>query len=393
MLQLKISNRDTIQCKCILSTKLSIYGTPKGDILKSDNSSRTYDFQGQGPFKYNSLCMYDLLRLIIDFTHICSIGGSTGALPRDPDVSYYTCGISKNAQRKIMGGLDAGYGQFPWTAHIKIRGPGIDKVCGGTLIDRKWVLTAGHCTQYWYVISFILLLIYINQTSFVLSYSLTPDCTSEISQSEITYKVVLGEYDMLSDEAYLPESYLVSYVFRHPEYRNVMRYRSNGVIESEPRFDVALMLLERPVRPAPNVAPICLPTEETAIPQPGTQATVVGWGRLGREEGAPHSNILQAATVPILSDYGCAIQTGLGVYNDQLCAGGSYTDSSACPGDSGGGLQIQDENDRWTLIGIVSNGPSVCGAQPVIFHKVAHTLAWVRQTMHDWTYYSSHETP
>ena len=299
-----------------------------------------------------------------------SIPGSTPALPRDPDVSYYTCGISKNAQRKIMGGLDAGYGQFPWTAHIKIRGPGIDKVCGGTLIDRKWVLTAGHCTQ----------------------YCLTPDCSSEISQSEITYKVVLGEYDMLSDEAYLPESYLVSYVFRHPEYRNVMRYRSNGVIESEPRFDVALMLLERPIRPAPNVAPICLP-QESAIPQPGTLATVVGWGRLGREEGAPHSNILQAATVPILSDYGCAIQTGLGVYNDQLCAGGSYTDSSACPGDSGGGLQIQDEDDRWTLIGIVSNGPSVCGAQPVIFHKVAHTLAWVRQTMHDWTYYSSHETP
>ena len=45
-----------------------------------------------------------------------------------------------------MGGLDAGYGQFPWTAHIKIRGPGIDKVCGGTLIDRKWVLTAGIIT-------------------------------------------------------------------------------------------------------------------------------------------------------------------------------------------------------------------------------------------------------
>merc|ERR1712165_207562 len=190
------------------------------------------------------------------------IRGSTyPSVPKNPDVSYYTCGISKNAQRKIMGGLDAGYGQFPWTAHIKIRGPG-------------------------------------------------------------TYKVVLGEYDMLSDEAYLPESYLVSYVFRHPEYRNVMRYRSNGVIESEPRFDVALMLLERPIRPAPNVAPICLP-QESAIPQPGTLATVVGWGRLGREEGAPHSNILQAATVPILSDYGCAIQTGLGVYSDQLCAGGS----------------------------------------------------------------------
>jgi len=308
--------------------------------------------------------------IVLDKPGLNNIQGSSPAVPKNPDVSYYTCGISKNAQRKIMGGLDAGYGQFPWTAHVKIKGPGIDKVCGGTLIDRKWVLTAGHCTQ----------------------YCLTPDCSSEISQSDITYKVILGEYDMLSDEAYQPESYLVTYVFRHPEYRNVMRYRSNGMIESEPRFDVALMLLERPVSPAPNVAPICLPQNATTtLPEPGTLATVVGWGRLGREEGAPHSNVLQATTVPILSDYGCALQTGLGVYNDQLCAGGSYAETSACPGDSGGGLQIQDDQDRWTLIGIVSNGPSLCGAQPVIFHKVAHTLAWVRQTMHDWTYFSSHE--
>jgi hypothetical protein len=305
-----------------------------------------------------------------------SIRGSSSpsvlkVLPNDPDVSYYTCGISKTSGRRIMGGLDAGYGQFPWTAHIKIRGPGIDKVCGGTLIDRKWILTAGHCTQ----------------------YCLTPDCTAEISQADITYKVILGEYDMLNDEVYTPESYLVTYVFRHPEYKNVMRYRSNGVIESEPRFDVALMLLERPVRPAPNVAPICLPQDTLEPPLPGSWATVVGWGRLGREEGAPHSNVLQATTVPLLSDTGCAIQTGLGLYSDQICAGTSYADSSACPGDSGGGLQIQDDHDRWTLIGIVSNGPSVCGAQPVIFHKIAHTLAWVRQTMHDWTYYSSHESP
>ena len=47
------------------------------------------------------------------------------------DYRAYKCGVSRSAQSKIMGGLDAGYGQFPWTAHIKIRGPhGIDKGSG-----------------------------------------------------------------------------------------------------------------------------------------------------------------------------------------------------------------------------------------------------------------------
>ena len=79
-------------------------------------------------------------------------------------------------------------------------------------------------------------------------------------QVNIQYKVILGEYDQLTQlEEYPPESYLVVEVVRHPEYRNVMRYHYNGFLESEPRFDVALLMLDRPVRVAPNVAPICLP--------------------------------------------------------------------------------------------------------------------------------------
>ena len=33
----------------------------------------------------------------------------------------------------------------------------------------------------------------------------------------------------------------------------------------------------------------------------GTLATVVGWGRMGVHEGAPHSSVLQAVTVPVLT--------------------------------------------------------------------------------------------
>ena len=33
------------------------------------------------------------------------------------------------------------------------------------------------------------------------------------------------------------------------------------------------------------------------------------------------------------------------------------------------------------IVGIVSNGPSVCGMQPVVFHKVANSIGWVADTM------------
>jgi len=302
------------------------------------------------------------------------------------------CGLSKNAQRKIMGGLDAGYGQFPWTAHIKIRGPNIDKVCGGTLVNMRWIVTAGHCTQYCQDVPHC-----VGEISQAGNYSQpelnTPSDlfipkTNYKSEANIQYKVILGEYDQLSQlEEYPPESYLVVEVVRHPEYRNVMRYHYNGFLESEPRFDVALLRLDRPVRRAPNVAPICLPPLNNygrgSISPPGTLATVVGWGRLGRDEDAPHSNVLQAVTVPVLDDNDCAYQTGLGVYTDQMCAGGSDVSRSACPGDSGGGLQVRDvqRQGRWTLVGVVSNGPSTCGLQPVIFHKIEETLPWIVRTM------------
>jgi len=302
-----------------------------------------------------------------DHNHQWHADGTSGS-------SEVGCGVSKNANSRIMGGLDAGYGQFPWTAHIKIRGPDIDKVCGGTLINRRWIVTAGHCTQYCQDV---------------------PNCQGEIDQVNIQYKVILGEYDQLSQlEEYPTESYLAVEVIRHPEYRNVMRYHHNGFLESEPRFDVALLKLDRQVRIAPNVAPICLPPTRapvapdggSVLTSPGTQATVVGWGRLGRDEDAPHSNVLQAVTIPVLDVYDCADQTGLGVYPDQLCAGGSDVARSACPGDSGGGLQVRDPQGKWTLVGVVSNGPSSCGLQPVIFHKIEETLSWIVRTMRKHTY-------
>lgn len=43
---------------------------------------------------------------------------------------------------RIIGGDDTAPGEFPWTVSIKLNG---QPICGGSLIDRQWILTAAHC--------------------------------------------------------------------------------------------------------------------------------------------------------------------------------------------------------------------------------------------------------
>jgi len=54
------------------------------------------------------------------------------------------CGISigkLGAQRRIVGGDEAGFGSFPWQAYIRMG----SSRCGGSLVNRYHVVTAGHC--------------------------------------------------------------------------------------------------------------------------------------------------------------------------------------------------------------------------------------------------------
>ena len=87
-------------------------------------------------------------------------------------------------------------------------------------------------------------------------------------------------------------------------------------------------------------------------------------------------------TVPILTKTECSEEPGASVpTSDQVCAGTSDTDHSACPGDSGGPLMIRDQGLRWTLVGIVSTGPAECGATPVIYHAVVSSIHWILDTI------------
>ena len=60
---------------------------------------------------------------------------------------HVMCGIqplkSKFIQKRIIGGNQASFGEFPWQAHIRIAG----FQCGGVLLSHQYVATAAHCVH------------------------------------------------------------------------------------------------------------------------------------------------------------------------------------------------------------------------------------------------------
>lgn len=71
------------------------------------------------------------------------------------DINLPNCGLTGiKAQPKIIGGSDASIEEFPWQVSLQritlgslIPVPEWKHLCGGSIINRFWILTAAHCVE------------------------------------------------------------------------------------------------------------------------------------------------------------------------------------------------------------------------------------------------------
>jgi secreted trypsin-like serine protease len=55
-----------------------------------------------------------------------------------------TAGVYSLTPKLVNGGANATLKQFPWQVYLIADG---FRVCGGSIISNKWILTAAHCVD------------------------------------------------------------------------------------------------------------------------------------------------------------------------------------------------------------------------------------------------------
>lgn len=249
------------------------------------------------------------------------------------------CGVPSlipQTQNMIIFGREAQNGEWPWQISLWYSG---QHICGGSIIDPQWVLTAAHCVDF---------------------------------DSAYMFTVRMGNVD--KNQFNVDGQVIsVSQLHIHPDYTS----------SSSPYYvDMALLRLARPIYYNNRTRPICLATQRTGL----QNCYVTGWGRSHFEGSTAISpDILLETDVQVVNNTVCREMWSVyaTIQDTIVCVDNREPYSPVCNGDSGGPLVCQDESGRWKLLGVTSRGSTGCvltDYRPAMYQGVPNALGWITRT-------------
>jgi len=248
------------------------------------------------------------------------------------------------AKHRIINGQDAKPHSWPW-AVIQERNGNI--FCGGTLQRIKddleesdIVLTAAHCVG-------------IGKTDDPSDYN--------------GWTVIAG-----SQKRTKPS--------KGAEIRNVIKAVYNQDY-APVRNDIAVVLLDKPIKFSDTIRPPCLPKQGEAAPI-GQTCVVAGWGRNESDNAYLPADKLQQSIEPVWDGSVCKPWGSTFDENLMLCVGVLDGSSGACNGDSGTTLSCKSDDGRWIQQGVMSfvagGGRCVQANMPSVFTRVSTYSDWIQ---------------
>ena len=247
-------------------------------------------------------------------------------------------GFSPPKTLGVVGGEEVRSNAFPW--HASLRSANGGHVCGGSLIDECWVLTAAHCVE---------------------SRQVARDPSMRPTH------VVIGENDL--DDVTMMNNVTIDKAFVHYAYD--LRYPQND--------DVALLRLANCRH---GHVPVCMTTDD--VTQVGRSCTVIGFGATN-EDGDSFPSRLHHAEIPVISNDVCLshfrqshsanLKRSL-LTPKMLCAGFEKGGVDGCYGDSGGPFVCDGKLTALTSWGLGLR----CAKEksPGVYMKVSSYVGWIR---------------
>ncbi|XP_034104281.1 serine protease grass-like isoform X2 [Drosophila albomicans] len=255
------------------------------------------------------------------------------------DLSTEDCGRFETD--KIIGGKEIQLMSRPWMALLNFRNTDGKNAftCGGTLINKRYVLTAAHCFTNQK-------LLYVRLGEHNISQQI--DCKGNRCAPSV-------------------EDMGIERIFVHEKYSHETGHN-----------DIALVKLSKDVEFRESIMPICLPTSE--ILQNKVKTTqrfrVTGWGKT---ENTDFSDVPMETGVNRVDHSICQNSYHREISSTQICTGSVGKDS--CNGDSGGPLSYVaylNDYQRFVQYGVVSFGSQTCGdGHPGVYTNVGSYIRWI----------------